>query len=193
MSEPRLRFCSYEVAAMAKPMPAERAVTLEELLRDARRNQPKIDWVTVRDGYRGVEALEPIAYCMRDYQPGDKFVCLKQVARWWEDQHRVKIVSGGHLDCGQVKLGGRSVLVLWPWYDVPIHDHDWFVRVGVRVATKEVIERFDLSALTVGFEFFTDYRSVREVGFCVGESLFREPSYGPAEAPLVLFNPQIPE
>jgi hypothetical protein len=63
----------------------------------------------------------------------------------------------------------------------------------VRVPTKELIERFDLSALSVGTEFFTDYRSVQEIGFCVAQTVFGEPVYGPAQAPLVLFYPQIPK
>ena len=171
----------------------KKAAALEKLLRFAKANEPEIDWVSVNDGYRGVEALEPIAYCMRDYQPGDQFVCMKQIARAWEDQDRLKIIQGGHLDRDLVKLANRSVVVLWPWHDTPLNDHDWFVRVAVRVATKEVIERFDLSVINIGFEFFTDYRSVRQTGFCLAESLFAEPSYGPAEAALTLFSPQIPE
>jgi hypothetical protein len=36
----------------------------------------------------------------------------------------LKIIRGGRLDRGLVKLANRSVLVLRPRYDVPVNDHD---------------------------------------------------------------------
>ena len=48
-------------------------------------------------------------------------------------------------------------------------------------------------SLSLRTKFYTDYRSVKEIGFCVAEKVFGEPNYGPAQAPLVLFYPPIPQ
>ena len=159
--------------------------------------------------HRAVELLtnEPLIVQDRSYGRGDRFLCLIGLAESLYHQGKAKVVSGGRLHRGAVKVKSRLIPLYRLWDEVNVdhpalgpiklRDSDLFLRCGVRRFSDQLGELFDWSPLIAGpgHEFFTSYSTLWhrvERGFSIGPDIFSPPTWGSETAPLLVFDPQVP-
>jgi hypothetical protein len=185
---------------------------LERLIYDARASPPAIEWGG--DPRRWVEWLGevPVSYNNRSYAQGEQLLVLVSIAQTWDEQRQARVICGGRIDSGHVKVryGNeiRPVPLIKPWNlphpehpeagPVRLVDSDLFLRCAVRHWSEQFKELFDFSRIGNGpcFQFFTDYATLWhrvEGRFCLGPSPLEAPVWGDEMAPLHVYFPQIPK